>query len=102
MTTISMFSICLLAWLLLGLYVGIKTVWVEDKMSDKKLEELREKIEASDMNTNHPAFPIAWDIMSNKKKMIALFTLLGGISMAMYIKAKYDKAKAFITKKRGK
>lgn len=99
---ISIFTIFLLSWLLIGFLVGIEVVFVEQVLSDENIEKIKNKYVESGININEPAFEIAWNIMTNKKSLLAIFTLFGYISLYLSIKGKIKRFTKFITKKRGK
>lgn len=104
MTTFTMFSICLLVWLLIGFYVGLKVVYVEDNLSKAKQDEFKKKFkEQTGISIiDDPQWAKAWNMVIHKPSALAMITLLGGISGYLHTVSKIKKFKAFIAKKRGK
>lgn len=104
MTTFTMFSICLLVWLLIGFYVGVKVVYVEDELNQKRKDEVLKQIkEQNGIDVkNDPQWSKAWEMATHKPSALAMITLLGGISGYLHTVSKIKKFKAFIAKKRGK
>ena len=91
MSYFSMLGIVLLIWLLVGFFVALKIIWVEDRFNSVAVAEHRKTLEA----TENDSVIHLYDIFSMKKNAFVLLTMLGFISAILEVKRTINKIKKF-------
>lgn len=75
MTTLFYVGICVIIWILAGLVVGLKFIYVDRKFNDKFFEEVSEE---KGLDRNNEAFYI---LTKNKRNFLVACMLVGLIAL---------------------
>lgn len=90
----SYFGIILMVWLLVGFFVGLKAVWVEDRLNADMVKKNRETMEKED---NEQLLHL-YDVFTKKGNFLALCTLMGFIVGILEVRRTIKKIKIFFSK----
>lgn len=83
------FIIFLYTWLGAGLFVAIEEIFVSQSFNDKNVKKIKEGfLKREGGNKEDPAVKMAFSLLDSKKKMFAIFTLFGYISLYLSIQSK--------------